>query len=59
LHAVNRFSPNWFPEPDAELFDVKPAPSRGQKMPQLVHDDEEIEKQEDLEHDEGNARDVD
>jgi hypothetical protein len=46
------------PKPDAELFDVKTAPARRQKMPELMHDNEQIEKNKDLEEDQKNASDV-
>ena len=32
LHAVDRFFPERFAEPDAEFLDVKPAPARRQEM---------------------------
>ena len=52
LHAVDRFLPKRFAEPDAEFLDVEPAPARRQKMAQLMDDDEQIKKDDDLEEDE-------
>ena len=59
LHAVDRFFPKRFAEPDAELLDVETTPARCQKMAQLMHNDEQIKKNKDLEEDEDDARDVD
>ena len=52
LHAVDRFLPERFAEPDAEFLDVESAPARGEKMTELMDDDEQIKKNEDLEEDE-------
>ena len=56
LHAVDRFFPNRFAEPDAKFFDIKATPARGQKMAKLVDNDEQIEKNQDLEDDEDDAK---
>ena len=58
LDAVDCFFPKRFAEPDAEFLDVKPAPARRQKMPELMHHDQQIEKDEDLEQDKNDASDV-
>ena len=58
LHAVDRFLPERFAEPDAELLDVQSAPARRQKMAQLMHDDEQIKEDDDLKEDEEDAKDV-
>ena len=55
LDAVDRLFPKRFAEPDAKFLDVKPAPARGQKMAQLVDDDEQVKKDENLEEDEDDA----
>ncbi len=49
LDAIDRFFPERFAEPDAEFFDVKPAPACRQKMPELMDDDEQIKEDENLE----------
>src|SRR6266700_7857480 len=43
LDAVDCLFPERFAEPDAEFFYVKPPPARRQKMPQFVHNDEQVE----------------
>ena len=58
LDTVDRFLPNRFAEPDTELLDKQPTPACGQKMAQLVHDDEQIEEDKDLEEDENDANNV-
>src|SRR6266403_2784315 len=58
LDAIDRFFPERFAKPDAEFFYVKPARARGQKMPELVDDDEQIEEDEYLEQDQDDTRDV-
>src|SRR4051812_33960298 len=58
LDAVDRLLPERFSEPDAESFDVQSAPARRQEMAQLVDDDEEIKKENDLEKDENDAQDM-
>jgi hypothetical protein len=45
--AIELFFPEWFTEPDAELFDVEPSPTSGQKVPDFVDDDDEVEEQDD------------
>src|SRR6266702_3828236 len=58
LHTVDRLFPERLAEPDTELLDVNPAPARRQKMTELMHDDEQIKKNEDLEKNEDGACDV-
>src|SRR5437667_1233169 len=58
LDAVDCLFPKRFAEPDAEFLDVKSSPARSQKMTKFMHDDQQIEKDEDLEQDENDARDV-
>src|SRR5204862_3738709 len=58
LHPVYFLFPKRLAEPDPELLDVKTAPARRQKMPELVHDDEQIENDQDLDDDEDDATDV-
>jgi hypothetical protein len=55
LDAIDRFFPEWFAEPDPEFFDVKSTPACREKMPELMHDDEQIEKNKDLEDNEDDA----
>ncbi len=58
LHAVDRLLPERFPKPDAKLFDHQTAPAGGEEVPQLMHDDEQIKKDNDLEEDEKDAEDM-
>ena len=58
LDAVDRLLPKRFAEPDAELFDHQPAPARREKMAQLMDDDEQIKKDDNLEKDKNDAKDV-
>ncbi len=48
--------PKRFAEPDAEFFDHQPAPARGEEVPQLMHDDEQVKEDDDLEDDEDDAK---
>jgi len=58
LDAVDLFFPERFAEPDAEFFYVKPSPARRQKMPQFMHHDQQVKKNENLEQDEDDADNV-
>jgi hypothetical protein len=58
LDAVNCLLPKRFAKPDAEFLDVKPPPPRREKMPKLVHYDEQVKQDEDLEQDEDDASDM-
>src|SRR6476660_6239209 len=42
LDAVNRLFPKRFAKPDAEFLDVETPPPRGEKMPELMHHDEQV-----------------
>jgi hypothetical protein len=55
LHAVDGLLPDRLPEPDAELLHDKPAPPRCEEMSQLMHDDEQVKEDEDLEDNKGDA----
>ena len=50
--------PKRFAEPHAKFFDIEPAPARRQKMAKLMHNDEQIEKDDDFENDKYHASDV-
>jgi hypothetical protein len=52
LHAIDRFFPQRFAKPDAKFLDIKATPARREKMPELMHDDEQIEKDQNFEEDE-------
>src|SRR2546423_1835942 len=52
LDTVDLFLPQRFAEPDAEFFDEKPPPARRQKMPQFMHHDQQVKKNEDLKQNE-------
>jgi hypothetical protein len=58
LDAIDCLFPKRFAEPDSEFLDVKSSPARSQKMTKFMHDDQQIEKDEDLEQDENDARDM-
>src|SRR5205823_9008871 len=58
LHSVDCFFPERLAKPDPEFLDIQTAPACCQKMPELMHDDEQIEKHDDLDHDEDNPSDV-
>ena len=58
LDAVDGFFPERFAEPDPEFFYVKSPPARSQKMPEFMHYDEQIKKDEDLQQDQNNAGDL-
>ena len=58
LDAVNRLLPKRFAKPDAEFLDVETPPSRREKMPELMHHDEQVKKDENLEQDEDDASDM-
>src|SRR6476646_7674797 len=49
LDAVNRLFPKRLAKPDAEFLDVETPPPRREKMPKLVHHDEQVKQDEDLE----------
>src|SRR3954447_15608682 len=57
-HAVDLLFPERFAEPDAELLDHQSAPPRGEKVPELMDNDEQIKKDNDLEQDEEDATGV-
>src|ERR1044072_7889278 len=42
-------------KPNPEFLDVEPAPRRGEKVPKLMHHDEQIKQDEDLKQDEDDA----
>ena len=58
LDTVDLSFPERFAEPDAEFFDVKPSPPRRQKMPQFMHHDQQVKKDENLEQNEDDAGDM-
>src|SRR5438034_11591260 len=58
LDAVDLFFPERFAEPDAEFFYVKSSPARRQEMPQFMHHNQQVKKNENLEQDEDDADDV-
>ena len=58
LNAVDCLLPERLAEPDAEFLNVKSSPARRQKMSQLMHHNEQIKQDQDLEQDEDDARDV-
>jgi hypothetical protein len=58
LDAVNGLLPNRFAKPDSKFLDVETAPPRCEKMPELVHHDEQIKQDENLKQDEDDASDM-
>jgi hypothetical protein len=58
LDAVNRLLPKRFAKPNAESFDVETPPPRREKMPELVHHDQQVKQDKDLEQDEDDASDM-
>src|SRR5215211_3331449 len=58
LDAINCLLPNRFAEPDAEFLDIQTPPPCREKMPELVHHDQQIKQDEDLEQDEDDASDM-
>jgi len=58
MNAIDCLFPNRLPKPDAEFLDVEATPARGEKMPKLVHHNQQVEQDQDLEEDEDDARDV-
>src|SRR5256885_4313018 len=58
LDAVYRFFPKRFAKPDPEFFYVKPAPACRQKMPELMHDDEQVKEDKNLKQDQEDTRDM-
>jgi hypothetical protein len=58
LDAVDFCFPKRFAEPDAEFLDHQPTPARGEKMSKLMHDDEQVKKNDNLEEDDEDAKNV-
>jgi hypothetical protein len=58
LDAINCLLPNRFAKPDAEFLDVETPPPRREKMPELVHHDQQVKQDEDLEQDEDDASEM-
>ncbi len=58
MDAVDCFLPNRFPKPNAEFFDIETAPPCSEKMPKLMHHDEQVKQDEHFEQDEDDAGDV-
>src|SRR5213592_3072536 len=58
LDTVDCLFPEWFTEPDAEFFYVKPSPAGGQKMSQFMDNNQQIKQDENLEEDEDETDDV-
>ncbi len=50
--SVDFLFPDRLAEPDTELLDHQPAPFRREEMPELMHDDEQVKEDDDLEEDE-------
>ena len=49
IDAVDFLRPERLAEPDGKLIDPEPAPFRGEEMAQLVDDDQDVKKEDDLE----------
>ena len=51
FHPADRLFPDRLAEPDAELFHDQTPPARGKEVAQLVGDDDQVKKEQDLEKD--------
>jgi hypothetical protein len=58
LDAVNCLLPKRFAKPDTEFLDVETPPPCREKMTKLVHYNQQVKQDEDLEQDEDDASDM-